>query len=95
MFNDGVGVVVFLTIFSIARNPNAAIEFSEIATLFGQEVIGGIALGLILGWITYKALKSIDDYEVEVIMSSNVINLIFIFFYLILYTYIFSFCKET
>ncbi|OUR93940.1 sodium:proton antiporter [Flavobacteriales bacterium 34_180_T64] len=69
LFNDGVGVVVFLTIFSIARNPNVAIEFSEIATLFGQEVIGGIVLGLILGWITYKALKSIDDYEVEVIIT--------------------------
>ncbi|WP_204344306.1 cation:proton antiporter [Psychroserpens algicola] len=69
LFNDGVGVVVFLTIFAIAAKPDAAIEFSEIAKLFGQEVLGGIALGLILGYITYKLLKSIDDYEVEVIIT--------------------------
>ncbi|MGS2725553.1 cation:proton antiporter [Psychroserpens sp. BH13MA-6] len=69
LFNDGVGVVVFLTIFAIAAKPEAAIEFDEIATLFGQEVIGGIALGLVLGYVTYKLLKSIDDYEVEVIIT--------------------------
>ncbi|MFC4723062.1 cation:proton antiporter [Geojedonia litorea] len=69
LFNDGVGVVVFLTIFSIAASPNAQIEFSEVAKLFGQEVIGGIALGLVLGWITYRLLKSINDYEVEVIIT--------------------------
>ncbi|MBR9913407.1 MAG: sodium:proton antiporter [Algicola sp.] len=69
LFNDGVGVVVFLTIFAIAAKPEAAIEFDEIAKLFGQEVIGGIALGLVLGYITYKLLKSIDDYEVEVIIT--------------------------
>ncbi|TVZ58124.1 sodium/proton antiporter (CPA1 family) [Flavobacteriaceae bacterium MAR_2010_105] len=69
LFNDGVGVVVFLTIFSIAASPTATVEFSEIAKLFGQEVIGGIGLGLVLGWITYRLLKSINDYEVEVIIT--------------------------
>ncbi|OUR98187.1 sodium:proton antiporter [Flavobacteriales bacterium 33_180_T64] len=69
LFNDGVGVVVFLTIFAIAKVPDAAIEVSGIMKLFGQEVLGGIALGLILGYITYKLLKSIDDYEVEVIIT--------------------------
>ena len=69
LFNDGVGVVVFLTIFAIAAKPDAAIEFADIATLFGQEVIGGIVLGLLLGWITYYLMKSIDDYEIEVILT--------------------------
>ena len=73
LFNDGVGVVVFLTIFAIAAKPDAAIEFSEIATLFGQEVIGGIALGLFLGWITYRLMKSIDNYEVEVILTISAV----------------------
>ncbi len=69
LFNDGVGVVVFLTIFSIASSPGEAIEVSEILKLFGQEVLGGIALGLVLGYITYKLMRSIDDYEVEVIIT--------------------------
>ncbi|QNK77047.1 sodium:proton antiporter [Winogradskyella sp. PAMC22761] len=69
LFNDGVGVVVFLTIFAIAAKPDAAIELSDIATLFGQEVIGGIVLGLFLGWITYQLMRSIDSYEIEVIVT--------------------------
>ena len=69
LFNDGVGVVVFLTIFAIAAKPDAAIEFSDIASLFGQEVIGGIVLGLFLGWITYRLMRSIDSYEIEVILT--------------------------
>ncbi|EPR72192.1 Na+/H+ antiporter NhaP [Winogradskyella psychrotolerans RS-3] len=69
LFNDGVGVVVFLTIFAIAAKPDAAIEFSDIATLFGQEVIGGIILGLFLGWVTYRLMRSIDSYEIEVILT--------------------------
>lgn len=69
LFNDGVGVVVFLTIFSIAKNPTATIEFVDIATLFGQEVIGGILLGLFLGWVTYRLMRSIDNYEIEVILT--------------------------
>ncbi|REG89142.1 cation:proton antiporter [Winogradskyella sediminis] len=69
LFNDGVGVVVFLTIFAIAAKPDAAIEISDIATLFGQEVIGGIVLGLFLGWITYRLMRSIDSYEIEVILT--------------------------
>jgi len=69
LFNDGVGVVVFLTILTIAKLPDAHIDVSAIATLFGQEVVGGIALGLALGYVTYKLLKSIDSYEVEVIIT--------------------------
>lgn len=69
LFNDGVGVVVFLTIFQIASFGTANIEATDVLLLFGKEVIGGIALGLILGWITYRLLKSIDDYDIEVIIT--------------------------
>ncbi|MEM1001150.1 MAG: sodium:proton antiporter [Bacteroidota bacterium] len=69
LFNDGVGVVVFLTIFAIAAKPDTPLEFSEIATLFGQEVIGGLALGIALGWVTFKFMRSIDSYEIEVILT--------------------------
>ncbi len=69
LFNDGVGVVIFLTIFNIASSSSANVEVFEIVKLFGKEVIGGIVLGLILGWITYRMMKSIDDYEVEVIIT--------------------------
>lgn len=69
LFNDGVGVVVFLTIFNIASSPSGNVEVMEIVKLFGVEVIGGILLGAILGWITYRMMRSIDDYEIEVIIT--------------------------
>ncbi|WP_111707358.1 cation:proton antiporter [Lutibacter citreus] len=68
LFNDGVGVVVFLTIYQIAKG-GKEITFGHIAEMFLVEVVGGIALGLLLGWITYRLLKSIDDYDVEVIIT--------------------------
>ena len=69
LFNDGVGVVVFLTIFAIAKVPDSSIVMADIAKLFLQEVGGGIVLGLLLGYITFKLMKSIDNYEVEVIIT--------------------------
>jgi len=69
LFNDGVGVVIFLTIYAIASSGAAEIEPLEILQLFGKEVIGGIALGLLLGWLTYRLMKSIDDYDIEVIIT--------------------------
>jgi|GEM_PF-1110875 len=39
---------------------------ASVATLFGQEVIGGILFGAVLGWLTFRLMKSIDDYEIEV-----------------------------
>ncbi|MDO1511265.1 sodium:proton antiporter [Maribacter confluentis] len=69
LFNDGVGVVVFLTIFQLASSTEVAVSPLEILELFGVEVIGGLALGLALGWGTYKLMRSIDDYDIEVIIT--------------------------
>jgi CPA1 family monovalent cation:H+ antiporter len=68
LFNDGVGVVIFLTIYQIAKG-GSDISFVDVAELFLIEVIGGIALGLALGWVTYRLLKSIDNYDIEVIIT--------------------------
>jgi CPA1 family monovalent cation:H+ antiporter len=69
LFNDGVGVVVFLTIYQIASFGTETIETLDVLQLFGKEVLGGILLGAILGWITYRLLKSINDYDIEVIIT--------------------------
>ncbi|ASV31962.1 cation:proton antiporter [Maribacter cobaltidurans] len=69
LFNDGVGVVVFLTIFKMASSGGAPVEPMEILELFGVEVIGGILWGLLIGWVTYRLMRSIDDYDIEVIIT--------------------------
>lgn len=69
LFNDGVGVVIFLTIFQIALLGTGDIEAFDVFKLFGKEVFGGILLGGILGWVTYRLMKSINDYDIEVIIT--------------------------
>lgn len=71
LFNDGVGVVIFLTIYEIAKSTveGGHVTALHIAELFGVEVFGGIALGAALGYMGYKLLKSIDDYDVEVMIT--------------------------
>ncbi len=69
LFNDGVGVVIFLTIFKIAQKGMASFEITEVLKLFGIEVIGGIALGLALGWLAYKMMKDIDNFDAEVMVT--------------------------
>lgn len=73
LFNDGVGVVVFLTIFAIAQKGIENITFGEIGFLLLEEVVGGIALGALLGYIAFKLLKSIDEYSVEVLITIAIV----------------------
>lgn len=73
LFNDGVGVVVFLTIYQIATSESGDFDLLAVAELFGIEVIGGIIFGLLLGWITYRLLRSIDDFDIEVIITLSAV----------------------
>ena len=68
LFNDGVGIVVFLTILDMAlgrREP----EIGQIAVFLLKETAGGILVGLVLGWVVYRLLKSVDMYQVEVLLT--------------------------
>lgn len=69
LFNDGVGVVVFIVLFKIAQQGLDSMSFGDVGLLFIEEVIGGIALGLIAGWGAFRLMKVIDHYETEVIIT--------------------------
>lgn len=69
LFNDGVGVVIFLTILQVATLGVDEVTPGEVALLFGEEVGGGLILGAVLGYVTYKLMKSIDHYQTEVLLS--------------------------
>lgn len=72
LFNDGVAVVVFLTVLQVAGAPGS-FGASDIAILFLREAVGGIALGLALGYGVFVLMRSIDNYKVEVLLSLAVV----------------------
>lgn len=71
LFNDGVGYVVFLVLVSLAF-PSGEAHGSGLAgaaRLFVQEALGGALLGIVLGWITFRVMRRIDDYPLEVLLT--------------------------
>lgn len=68
LFNDGTGVVIFLTLLGIATGGHDA-SVPEVLRLLAEEVLGGIAIGLALGFLGYYLLKGIDSYAVEILIT--------------------------
>ncbi len=68
LFNDGVGVVVFLIILEIATGTHA-LNAGHIGLLFAQEALGGALFGLCIGYLAYRMLRTIDNYQVEVLIT--------------------------
>jgi CPA1 family monovalent cation:H+ antiporter len=68
LFNDGVGVVVFTVLLGLAQGTRP-ISPGGVALLFVEEAVGGTLLGLGLGYITYRFLRSIDNYQVEILLT--------------------------
>jgi len=73
LFNDGVGVVVFLVLLGIATGEGNA-DASSVGVLFLQEVVGGVAFGLAVGWVAYRMLRSMDDAKVELLVTLAVVT---------------------
>ena len=75
LFNDGIGVVVFLSIAAIAANGVENFEPMFVVELFGVEVLGGMALGAALGYFGLYLLKIIDNThtEIEVLVTLSMV----------------------
>ncbi len=81
LFNDGVGYVVFLVLVGIAfpslsgHGAEAGSHGGETSVLAGalvlfvQEAVGGAVLGIVLGWLTFRVMRRIDDYALEVLIT--------------------------
>lgn len=78
LFNDGIGVVVFLTLLGVKENGLENISAIEVGTLFITEVFGGIALGAVMGFFGLKLLKYIENeyMELEVLITISLVLLL-------------------
>lgn len=68
LFNDGVGVVVFLVLLGIASSGQAP-SAATVGMLFVQEALGGIVFGLITGSAAFWMLRTVNNYQVEVLIT--------------------------
>ena len=68
LFNDGVAVVIFLVFMKIATG-SQEVTAASVLGLFIKEALGGALFGLLIGWVAYWMLKTIDNYQVEVLIT--------------------------
>ena len=78
LFNDGIGVVIFLTLFNIKELGIENVTAASVGSLFATEVIGGIALGALVGFLGLKLVKYIenDHVELEVLITLSLVLLV-------------------
>jgi CPA1 family monovalent cation:H+ antiporter len=68
LFNDGVGVVVFLGVLGVATGEHG-LDPGHLAGLFLREAVGGAVFGLAIGYLAYRLLRPVDNYQVEILLS--------------------------
>jgi CPA1 family monovalent cation:H+ antiporter len=68
LFNDGIAVVVFLTILETVSGHTEP-SIGSVSLFLLEEAVGGAALGLALGFIAYYLMKSLDDYATELLLT--------------------------
>ncbi|MDO3643372.1 sodium:proton antiporter [Mucilaginibacter sp. L3T2-6] len=73
LFNDGVGLVMFITMLEAIRSGIDNITFAQTAFLFIREVFGGVILGLGIGYIAYRLMRSVTDFQTIVLVSLSVV----------------------
>ncbi len=71
LFNDGFGLVIFVTIYTVAFG-NEAPTFSSVSMLFLQEAIGGIVYGFVLGLIFHYLISATNDHSMELLLTIGI-----------------------
>ena len=74
LFNDGVAIVIFITVYEVISGGAANLDAGRIVWLFLREAGGGMLLGAMLGYLGYQLLRSIDHYQIEVMITLAIVT---------------------
>lgn len=69
LFNDGVAIVLFMILLSLIFGHDVKLSVLNISFMLIKEILGGVILGLILGYIFFILIKTIDAYQIEILMT--------------------------
>ena len=72
LFNDGVGIVVFSIVLAVALG-DTTLSYIDATEMFALQAFGGAALGLATGWFGFVALRSIDEYNLETLITLAIV----------------------
>ncbi|MGN6618523.1 MAG: cation:proton antiporter [Ilyomonas sp.] len=73
LFNDGLGLVLFIVLLEIAVQPDTSVSLNKILQLFAQEVLGGVAIGLMMGVIGYRMIRSVHNFQTIFLISITLV----------------------
>lgn len=73
LFNDGVGIVVFLCLYQVAEAGLTHLSLGYVVLLFIRQAMGGVVLGMALGYTGYVVLRSIDHYQGELLITLAIV----------------------
>ncbi|WP_419869233.1 cation:proton antiporter [Chryseobacterium sp. CT-SW4] len=73
LFNDGMAVVVFTVILQLAIGKEVDLGLENISLLLLEEAGGGLLLGVVLGWVTSRLMREVDDYIISVLVTLSVV----------------------
>jgi len=78
LFNDGIGVVVFLTLLKVKLNGVENVTIGSVSSLFANEVFGGVILGCLIGYLGLKLVKYVENeyVELEVLITLSLVLLV-------------------
>lgn len=71
LFNDGFGLVLFVTLFAIAFGSEAP-TIGSVSLLFLHEAVGGIVYGFVLGLVFHYLISSTNDHSMELLLTIGI-----------------------
>lgn len=73
LFNDGVGIILFVVLLIISFNTGRSLSFSDIAGVFALEVVGGVAVGYVAGYVASLLLKTVSDFKTIFLITTSAV----------------------
>ena len=73
LFNDGVGIVIFITAYAFAFG-NIQPTIHSVTILFAQQTLGGLAYGWLLGWFAHYLIRRVSDHKLHILITIAIVT---------------------